>query len=159
MSCTDSPTCNIRVPLIGLDRSALEKELLKLGEPKYRAKQLWHWLYHRGAKTFDDMTTLPKGLRELLDTNCTIQRPEIKRLQISEDESKKWLDKNYKRIFLIFENRDVAFFLIAPLFIPNLDSFVFVLVANFSIFSSLGLELSAFFIISVSLTSLVNIYF
>ncbi|SVE59945.1 uncharacterized protein METZ01_LOCUS512799, partial [marine metagenome] len=88
---TDSPSLDTRVPLIGLDRRALEKELVKLGEPEYRAKQIWHWLYHRGAKTFDDMTTLPKGLRELLLTNCTIQRPKIKRLQTSEDGSKKWL--------------------------------------------------------------------
>ena len=88
---TDSPSLDTRVPLIGLDRRALEKELVKLGEPEYRAKQIWHWLYHRGAQTFDDMTTLPRGLRELLHTNCTIQRPKIKRLQTSEDKSRKWL--------------------------------------------------------------------
>ena len=52
---TDSPSLDTRVPLIGLDRRALEKELVKLGEPEYRAKQIWHWIYQRGVKNFDDM--------------------------------------------------------------------------------------------------------
>ena len=82
---------NARIALIGLDRKSLQVELGKLGEAPYRAKQIWHWLYHRGAQRFDDMTTLPKSLRTLLHEHCTIERPKIKRMQDSDDGSKKWL--------------------------------------------------------------------
>jgi 23S rRNA (adenine2503-C2)-methyltransferase len=37
-----------------------------LGQPKYRARQLWHWLYRRYAATFDEMTELPRSVREQL---------------------------------------------------------------------------------------------
>ena len=84
-------SCKERVALIGLDRKTLQMELAKLGEAPYRAKQVWHWLYHRGAQNFDDMTTLPKHLRTLLNDHCTIDRPKIKRMQNSDDGSKKWL--------------------------------------------------------------------
>ena len=80
-----------RTALIGLDRAALKIELAKIGEAPYRAKQIWHWLYHRGVQKFDDMTTLPKYLRTLLNDHCTIDRPKIKRMQNSDDGSKKWL--------------------------------------------------------------------
>ena len=80
-----------RIALIGLDRNALQIELAKIGEAPYRSKQIWHWLYHRGVQKFDDMTTLPKYLRTLLNDHCTIDRPKIKRMQNSSDGSKKWL--------------------------------------------------------------------
>ena len=39
-----------RENLIGLDRDELAAELEAMGAPAYRAKQLWHWIYHRGAR-------------------------------------------------------------------------------------------------------------
>ena len=91
MSLADTASSIGRVPLIGLDRNELQNELLQLGEPAYRTKQLWHWLYHRGAATFDEMTTLPKSLRQTLNEYFTIQRPNITRQQDSQDGAKKWL--------------------------------------------------------------------
>jgi 23S rRNA (adenine2503-C2)-methyltransferase len=38
-----------------------------LGQPRYRADQLWHWLYRRLAPTFDVMANLPTDLRSALD--------------------------------------------------------------------------------------------
>ena len=80
-----------RVGLIGLDRASLQSALVELGEPAYRAKQIWHWLYYRGAQTFEEMTTLPKSLRTRLSDNCNIARPAITHAQHSEDGSNKWL--------------------------------------------------------------------
>lgn len=40
----------------------------ELGQPKFRAKQVWEWLYKRYAADFDQMTDLSKGLREQLKT-------------------------------------------------------------------------------------------
>ena len=53
-----------------------------LGEPAFRAKQVFQWL-HRGAVSFDDMTNLSKGLREKLSTSCYITVPVVERKQVS----------------------------------------------------------------------------
>ena len=47
-----------RIDLVGLTREELADHMVTLGEKPFRAKQLWHWIYHRGATEFTDMTTL-----------------------------------------------------------------------------------------------------
>ena len=47
-----------RKNLIGLDRGELLAEMLAMGEKPFRAKQLWHWIYHRCETDFAMMTTL-----------------------------------------------------------------------------------------------------
>lgn len=86
-----SVTEGARKQLIGLDREQLAAEVAALGEKPFRAKQLWHWLYHRGARSFDEMTTLSKALREKLDEHFVIERPEIVVSQQSVDGTRKWL--------------------------------------------------------------------
>ena len=54
----------------------------ELGEPAFRAKQVFQWL-HRGAVSFDDMTNLSKGLREKLRGNCYITAPVVEQKQVS----------------------------------------------------------------------------
>ena len=54
----------------------------ELGEPAFRAKQVFQWL-HRGAVSFDDMTNLSKGLREKLSGSCYITAPVVERKQVS----------------------------------------------------------------------------
>ena len=44
----------------------LEALLLEWGQPKYRARQVWEWLYRKYARDFSEMTNVPKGLRERL---------------------------------------------------------------------------------------------
>ncbi|MBM3294377.1 MAG: 23S rRNA (adenine(2503)-C(2))-methyltransferase RlmN [Candidatus Aminicenantes bacterium] len=46
-----------------LTREELATELAAMGEPAFRAGQVFAWLYARGARSFDDFTDLPKGLR------------------------------------------------------------------------------------------------
>jgi 23S rRNA (adenine2503-C2)-methyltransferase len=55
-----------RPSLYGLSRPELDRLVSDLGEPRYRADQLWHWLYRRLAASFDEMTTLPAPLRARL---------------------------------------------------------------------------------------------
>jgi 23S rRNA (adenine2503-C2)-methyltransferase len=58
-------------------------EFLKsLGQPAFRAKQVFQWL-HRGVTSFEEMTNLSKLLREKLQENCLITKPEIERKQVS----------------------------------------------------------------------------
>ena len=52
-----------RTNLVGLSREELAAELATIGAPKFRANQLWHWIYHRGVAEFDAMTTLSKAFR------------------------------------------------------------------------------------------------
>jgi 23S rRNA (adenine2503-C2)-methyltransferase len=46
----------------------------ELGEKPYRAKQLWEWLWKKKARSFDDMSDLPKAFRALL-AERTVLRP------------------------------------------------------------------------------------
>jgi 23S rRNA (adenine2503-C2)-methyltransferase len=62
-----------------------------LGEPDFRARQLWHWIYHQGARDFDAMTTLAKGFRARLAANFVLDRPQAVSAQVSVDGTRKWL--------------------------------------------------------------------
>ena len=77
--------------LIGLTRAALAAEMAAIGEKPFRAKQLWHWLYHRGARRFDAMTSIPKSLRRDFAGRYRIGRPDIAALHLSRDGTRKWL--------------------------------------------------------------------
>jgi 23S rRNA (adenine2503-C2)-methyltransferase len=81
--------------LIGLSRAELHDVLAGIEVPpaqrQMRVKQLWHWLYLRGATAFEDMTSVSKELRRLLDRHFTLARPEIAAEQISIDSTRKWL--------------------------------------------------------------------
>jgi 23S rRNA (adenine2503-C2)-methyltransferase len=84
--------------LLGLDLSELQNLCTELGEKPFRAKQLWVWIYDRGAIDFDQMTNLSKAFREKLKSSCSLKRTDISKELISFDETRKWLlkleDKN-----------------------------------------------------------------
>jgi 23S rRNA (adenine2503-C2)-methyltransferase len=77
--------------LIGLDREALAAEMAAIGAPAFRARQLWHWIYHRGATDFAAMTSLAKDFRARLAEQFVIERPTIATAQHSVDGTRKWL--------------------------------------------------------------------
>ena len=60
----------------------MEAAFAALGEPKFRAKQVFVWL-HKGARSFDEMTNLSKPLRAKLDSLYDITAPEVARKQLS----------------------------------------------------------------------------
>ena len=64
-----------------MTRAELAQELSGLGEPAFRAKQVFSWL-HRGVR-FEDMTNLPKALRERLASQYALHIPEVARKQVS----------------------------------------------------------------------------
>ena len=66
-----------RKALVGLDRAELETEITALGEPAFRARQLWHWIYHRGVTDFDLMTSLSKAFRARLAEHYVVGRPGV----------------------------------------------------------------------------------
>jgi len=81
--------------LIGLSRSELAERLGEVGvapaQRKMRVQQLWHWIYFRGAKNFDEMTSISKDIRAELARHFTVDRPEVVAEQISNDGTRKWL--------------------------------------------------------------------
>jgi 23S rRNA (adenine2503-C2)-methyltransferase len=61
-----------KTDLKGLTLTELEALFADLGEPRYRADQIAAWVFKRGVTTFDDMTDLPKGVRERLAERAAI---------------------------------------------------------------------------------------
>ena len=73
------------------DLADLEEEFVKLGEKKYRAGQVFQWLYVEKVKSFDEMTNLSLELRENLKQNYEICNYNIIRKLESSDGTKKYL--------------------------------------------------------------------
>jgi 23S rRNA (adenine2503-C2)-methyltransferase len=80
-----------RVNLIGMDRNDLIRELAAMGEKKFRAEQLYQWIYQHGVTDIDAMTNLGKPLREKLAEHYRVERPTTSSRQISTDGTRKWL--------------------------------------------------------------------
>jgi len=80
-----------RTDLVGLDRDELTAELAKIGAPAFRARQLWHWIYHRGATDFAAMTSLAKDFRKRLAESYVVGRPAAAVDRQSLDGTRKWL--------------------------------------------------------------------
>jgi 23S rRNA (adenine2503-C2)-methyltransferase len=84
---------DIRRNLVGLDRAELAAEMAAIGAPAFRARQLWHWIYHRGATDFAAMTTLAKDFRARLAEQFVVVRPAVSQALHSADGTRKWLLK------------------------------------------------------------------
>ncbi|GAN53309.1 23S rRNA (adenine(2503)-C(2))-methyltransferase RlmN [Tanticharoenia sakaeratensis] len=80
-----------RRELVGLSREELAQALADIGEKPFRAKQLWHWIYHQGATDFGRMSTIAKPLQEKLAERFVIGRPSTSLEQTSTDETRKFL--------------------------------------------------------------------
>ncbi len=66
--------------------------LATLGQPAYRAKQIFSWVHQKHASAFSEMTDLPASLREILAEKCTVELPKILHLAASkQDETVKFL--------------------------------------------------------------------
>ena len=79
------------INLADFNISELEKYLVGIGEPKFRAKQIFSWI-HKGACEFDDMKNIPKSLREKLSENATVCGARIlEKFKSNLDETVKYL--------------------------------------------------------------------
>jgi 23S rRNA (adenine2503-C2)-methyltransferase len=80
-----------RPNLAGMGRAELAAEMAAFGAAPFRTRQLWHWIYHRGAADFAAMTNLAKGFREQLAEGYELRRPSVSRALTSADGTRKWL--------------------------------------------------------------------
>lgn len=79
--------------------------VLEMGEPKFRAAQIYEWLWQKSVHRFDQMTNLSKSLRSLLETHFEI-------LAIQTDKVQKSLDGTIKNRFLLHDGHKIEAVLI-----------------------------------------------
>lgn len=77
--------------LIDLTFHELESLLLELGEPAFRTRQIWQWLWQKDARDFDAMTNVSKALRAKLAEQADIVWPEVETIRESKDGTVKFL--------------------------------------------------------------------
>ena len=92
-----TPRADGRTDLLGLARERIRDLFAEAGldakQAKLRAKQVFHWLYHRGVTDFDAMTDIAKTMRPWLAERFVIGRPDVVEAQHSTDGTRKWLLK------------------------------------------------------------------
>ena len=81
-----------KIDIKSMNINELENLLKELGEPKFRAKQIFDWLHAKQVDSFEEMTNLSKGLREKLAETASINGVEIVRKLVSQiDGTRKYL--------------------------------------------------------------------
>ncbi len=80
-----------RPNLFGQERASLEAAMAALGEPRYRARQVYSWLYRKRARSFAEMTDLGKELRERLEAAYELRWPAVEAQSLSYDGTRKYL--------------------------------------------------------------------
>ncbi len=76
-----------KIEIKGLTESELEQFFLDINEPKYRAKQLFNWLYNHQLDNFNDMANFSKDLRQKLSLSAEINSLDVVDVQKSGDNS------------------------------------------------------------------------
>ena len=82
-----------KINLLGYSFESLKVFFLELGEPEYRAKQLLSWIHQKGVTDFDLMTDFNKNLRNKLESISIIKPPEVYKVYLSNEGTKKYLIK------------------------------------------------------------------
>lgn len=80
-----------KIPILGLLPPELERQIVAMGQPAYRAKQVFQWLHLKRATRFEEMTNLPAAFRAELDQRFVITTWAIRESKQAEDGSVKWL--------------------------------------------------------------------
>ncbi|MFC3173117.1 23S rRNA (adenine(2503)-C(2))-methyltransferase RlmN [Novosphingobium bradum] len=104
-----TPRADGRVDLLGLPRPRIAELFVEAGldakAARLRAKQVFHWLYHRGVTDFAAMTDIAKTMRPWLAERFVIGRPDVVLAQHSSDGTRKWLlrtadDHEFEMVFI-----------------------------------------------------------
>jgi 23S rRNA (adenine2503-C2)-methyltransferase len=101
--------------LISYSKDELTKFVEDLGEPKYRARQIFSALQQKRVGSFDEITTLPKSFREKLSRIAVIRTLKVESRYVSADGTRRFLLKTHdnlpvETVFIPTENRDTICF-------------------------------------------------
>ncbi len=88
---TTSTASEVRQNVYRLTETELCEQLLALGQPKFRAKQVSDWVYKKGVTQFSEMSNLPQSLRDLLSQKYCFGHLELAVSQVSKDGTEKRL--------------------------------------------------------------------
>lgn len=96
--------------LLGQTTVELEAIFQQMGQPSYRGRQVAHWIYQRGADSFESMSDLGKNLRQSLAQTHQLQFPHIANEARSRDGSIKYLlemqdGERIETVFLPYDKR------------------------------------------------------
>ncbi|TMM50178.1 23S rRNA (adenine(2503)-C(2))-methyltransferase RlmN [Qipengyuania marisflavi] len=109
-----TPRADGRTDLLGLPKARIRELFEQAGldakQAKLRAKQVYHWLYHRGVTEFAAMTDIAKTMRPWLTEHFIVGRPEVVEAQHSVDGTRKWLLRTddgheFEMVFIPDEDR------------------------------------------------------
>ena len=84
-----------KIDILSLSYEELEREIINLGEPKFRAKQIFSWL-HKGVPV-EKMTNISKPLREKLGELCLDTMPKVEEKLVSA------IDGTVKYLFALYD--------------------------------------------------------
>ena len=73
------------INLYSFSLTKFEEKMLEMGQKKYRATQLFKWIYEKGATTFDEMSDVSLSFRETLNKDFCLVIPKIFKQQVSND--------------------------------------------------------------------------
>lgn len=110
--------CNMQTTMVKKDirllsKNEIETWFLEAGEKKFRAVQVYEWLWKKAARRFEDMTNLSKPLRQLLEEHFCIRA-------IEEDQTQRSLDGTIKSRFRLHDGHKIESVLIP---VPEDDRF------------------------------------
>ena len=81
-----------KIDIKSLNFDELTAFIKEIGEPAFRAKQLYDWMHVKRARNYDEMKNIPKSLKEKLDQKCSYTSLEVVQVQESQiDGTKKFL--------------------------------------------------------------------
>ena len=67
----------MKINIYGKTMTALAELMVKEGQKPYRAKQLFKWIYEKGATTFDEMSDVSLKFREVLNEKYCLEKPKV----------------------------------------------------------------------------------
>lgn len=95
-----------KVELKGMTLKGLEEYFQSIGEKRFRADQVFNWMYNNLAMDFSEMQNLPKELRDKLSNDTTLQTLNLKTIQNSSN------TKTKKFLFTTYDNHNIESVLI-----------------------------------------------
>ena len=104
-----------KLHLTTFSKDELTEFVQTIGEPKYRARQIFKQIHERRLLVFDEMTDLPKALREKLNESATATNLTVESRYVSTDGTRRFLMKTHdnfpvETVFIPTENRDTICF-------------------------------------------------
>src|SRR6185312_5991236 len=84
-------TTPVKINLLDYTLSGLEQFFIEIGEPKFRAKQVFRWIHLNGASSFEVMSDVSKTLKAKLEEIAEIRVPQLVSEHIASDGVIKWI--------------------------------------------------------------------